>query len=180
MSLSKTDFIQYLNCAKSLWLLQNRPAKYPVREFSEYAKKLASEGYLVEDYVRELVASYQAANEYSFQQVFKTEDGLYAKADMVLNNDDNSIDLFEIKSSTSVKDSNPHNQLKDAAFQTIVVTRCGHVVRNIFIVHLNGDYVRNRQVDPAELLTFADETIRVKGSVRIKSSAEITEDYNQF
>ncbi len=87
---------------------------------------------------------------------------MYAKADMVRTNEDGSIDIFEIKSSTSVKDSNPHNQLKDAAFQTIAAMRCGANVRNIFIVHLNKDYVRNGEVDPSALLTFADETVRVK------------------
>ncbi|EAV44215.1 hypothetical protein SIAM614_15490 [Stappia aggregata IAM 12614] len=161
--LSKTDFIQFLNCPKSLWLMQRKPEVYPEGEFSEYAKKLAAEGYLVEDYVRQLVQGWPDAAAYSFQDVFETDEGLYARADMLRANEDGTVDIFEIKSSTSVKDSNPHNQLKDAAFQTIVATETGREVRNIFIVHLNKDYVRNGAIDPAGLLTFADETARVKG-----------------
>ena len=161
--LSKTDFIQFLNCPKSLWLKKRKPEVYPEGEFSEYAKKLSAEGYLVEDYVRQLVRGRPDAAAYSFQVVFETGEGLYARADMLRANEDGTIDIFEIKSSTSVKDSNPHNQLKDAAFQAIVATKAGHEVRNIFIVHLNKDYVRNGSIDPAGLLIFADETTRVKG-----------------
>lgn len=94
---------------------------YPHGEFSDYAKKLAAEGYLVEDYVKQLINEGGNSESYSFQREFET--------------DDDSIDLFEIKSSTSVKDSNPHNQLKDAAFQVITAKRNGERVRNIFIVH---------------------------------------------
>jgi hypothetical protein len=161
--LSKTDFIQFLNCPKSLWLKQRKPEVYPEGEFSEYAKKLAAEGYLVEDYVRQLVEGWPDAAAYSFQDVFEADEALYARADMLRANEDGTIDIFEIKSSTSVKDSNPHNQLKDAAFQTIVAVKTGREVRNVFIVHLNKDYVRKGEIDPAGLLSFANETARVKG-----------------
>lgn len=161
--LSKTDFIQFLNCPKSLWLKQRKPEVYPEGEFSEYAKKLAAEGYLVEDYVRQLVQGWPDSAAYSFQDVFETGEGLYARADMLRANEDGTVDIFEIKSSTSVKDSTPHNQLRDAAFQTIVALKTGREVRNIFIVHLNKDYVRNGEINAASLLTFADETARVKG-----------------
>ena len=174
ITLSKTDFIQYLNCPKSLWLMHNKPSSYPHGEFSDYAKKLAAEGYLVEDYVKQLINEGGNSETYSFQREFETDDGLYAKADMVLQNDDGSIDLFEIKSSTSVKDSNPHNQLKDAAFQVIAATRSGEKIRNIFIVHLNGGYERQGDIDPKELLVFADETIRVKALVA-ETDDEISE-----
>lgn len=162
LRLTKTDFIQFLNCAKSLWLKTKRPDDYPKGEFSAYAQKIAAEGYQVEAQVRDLIAAWSDAHAYQFQRIFEPGDGIYAKADMVRTNEDGTIDIFEIKSSTSVKDSNPHNQLKDAAFQTIAAMRCGATVRNIFIVHLNKDYVRNGDVDPGALLTFADETARVK------------------
>lgn len=161
MPLSKTDFIQFLNCSKSLWLMQRKPNSYPFGEFSDYAKKLAAEGYVVEGYVRQLVETWDNSHEFSFQKVFETDDGLYAKADMVRLLSDGSFDLYEVKSSTSVKDSNPHNQLKDAAFQAITARRAGARVGKIFIVHLNKDYVRAGEINPAELLTFADETARV-------------------
>jgi len=48
--LSKTDFIQFLNCPESLWLLKNNPKKYPEGEFSLFLKKIIKEGYEVEEY----------------------------------------------------------------------------------------------------------------------------------
>ncbi|WP_415716555.1 DUF2779 domain-containing protein [Roseibium sp.] len=161
--LSKTDFIQFLNCPKSLWLKTYKPDIYQEGEFSAFAQKLAKEGYQVERHVRQLVERWTDAAAYSFQSEFEFEDQLFARADMLRENEDGTIDIYEIKSSTSVKDSNPHNQLKDAAFQTIAATRAGRSVRKIFVVHLNKNYVRNGEIDPVELLIFADETIRVKG-----------------
>lgn len=34
IQLTKTDFIQYLNCPESLWLLKNKPEDFPKGEFS--------------------------------------------------------------------------------------------------------------------------------------------------
>jgi len=48
MQLSKTDFIQYLNCPKSLWWLRHEPDSYPHGEFSVFMQKLTREGYEVE------------------------------------------------------------------------------------------------------------------------------------
>jgi hypothetical protein len=162
--LTKTDFIQYLNCPKSLWLMLNKPHDYPFGEFSAYQQKLTGEGYEVEAYVRQLIRNSADHHKYEFQRVFET-DNLYAKADMVRANDDGTIDLYEIKSSTSVKDSNPHNQLKDAAFQAIVAEYCGHEIGKIFIVHLNKSYQRNGDIDAAELLAFSDDTVRVRALI---------------
>ena len=55
VALTKTDFIQFLNCPKSLWLMLNKPSDYPFGEFSAFQQKLAAEGYEVEAYVRQLI-----------------------------------------------------------------------------------------------------------------------------
>ncbi|WP_171172910.1 DUF2779 domain-containing protein [Ruegeria sp. HKCCA5929] len=162
MKLSKTGFIQYLNCPKSLWLSLHKPDIYPKGEFSDYARKLTKEGYEVEGYVKQLFQSQSDAALYDFQRVFETAEGMLARADVVRQNEGGTINLYEVKSSTSVKDNNPHNQLKDAAFQTIAAEANGAMVDRIFIVHLNGTYVRKGAVDPQQLLTIADETRRVR------------------
>ena len=163
MQISKTEFIQYLHCPKSLWLLKHKPDDYPHGEFSDYAKKLAAEGYEVEAYVRQLIESGEDAACFSFQTVFQTDRGLYAKADMVRTNEDGSVNLYEIKSSTRVKTDAKHNQVKDACFQMIAAEEAGQNVRDVFIVHLNGDYVRDGEIDPEALLTFAKVTTDVRG-----------------
>lgn len=162
MELTKTNFIQYLNCPKSLWLSMYKPDVYPKGEFSEYAQKITREGYEVEAYVKEFLQTFDDHDHYSFQEVFKTQDGMLARADVVRNNEDGSINLYEVKSSKSVKDSGQHNHLKDAAFQTIAAENNGLIVSKIYIVHLNGEYVRDGEIDATQLLTFSDETDRVK------------------
>lgn len=139
MQISKTDFIQFLNCPKSLWLLKHKPDLYPHGEFSDYMKKLTAEGYEVEGWCRLYLQSRADAHRYSFQSIFATERGLYAKADAVRDNGDGTINLYEVKSSTSVKKSGKHNQIKDATFQKIAVEEAGVSVSKVFIVHLNKE-----------------------------------------
>ena len=40
MQLTKTNFIQYLHCPESLWLLKNKEEDYPKGEFSLFLEKL--------------------------------------------------------------------------------------------------------------------------------------------
>lgn len=161
MQISKTDFIHYLNCPKSLWLLKHKPNKYPHGKFSDYMKKLTSEGYEVEAYAQKLIRNQPDAVSYSFKSVFQTQRGLYAQADLIRDNGDGTISLYEVKSSTSVKSRGQHNQIKDAAFQAIAAEEAGLQVAKVFIVHLNKDYVRQGDIDPEQLLIFADVTTDV-------------------
>ena len=176
MQISKTDFIQYLHCPKSLWLLKHKSDDYPHGEFSDYAKKLAAEGYEVEAYVRQLIEAGEDAARFSFQTVFQTDRGLYAKADMVRTNEDGSVNLYEIKSSTRVKTDAKHNQVKDACFQMIAAEEVGQNVRDVFIVHLNGEYVRDGEIDPqatASPIFFSNSSDAPVASRRWASSGVI-------
>ncbi len=76
MQVSKTDFMSFLNCPKSLWLLKHKPEVYPHGEFSDYAKKIAAEGYEVEGFVKALISSRTDATAFSFQSEFQTDRGL--------------------------------------------------------------------------------------------------------
>lgn len=172
MQISKTDFIQYLNCPKSLWLLKHSPEQFPHGDFSDYMKKLTAEGYEVEAYVQQLLNSQADAGTYSYQSIFRTERGLYAKADVTRDNGDGTISLYEIKSSTSVKRGGQHNQIKDAAFQKIVAEESGLKVAKVFIVHLNKDYVRQGEIDPEELLVFAEVSSDV-AAVEAETKVEV-------
>ncbi|ARU00881.1 DUF2779 domain-containing protein [Yoonia vestfoldensis] len=170
--LTKSDFIQYQNCPKSLWLKHNRPDVYPAGSSSSFLVKLADEGYEVEAYAKKAVSQYSDAGAYNFQRDFLTSDGLYARCDIVKSNPDGSVDIFEIKSSTSVKDDSSHSHLKDAAFQVVTAQRAGERVGKVWIVHLNKGYVRSGDIDLNGLLTFADETVRVKALLH-ETQAEI-------
>jgi len=173
MQLSKTDFIQYLNCPKSLWALKREPETYPHGEFSVFLQKLTREGYEVERYVRQY---FDAIDERAvdFQRVFETDAGLFARADAFEATGSGETILYEIKSSTSVKTDADHNHIKDACFQKICAERSGQKIDRVFLVHLNGEYVRDGDIDPEGLLEFADVTEDV-GAIQEETEAEIDE-----
>ncbi|ADM09275.1 hypothetical protein PB2503_06022 [Parvularcula bermudensis HTCC2503] len=171
MRLTKSDFISFLQCPKSFWLLKRHPDDYPHGEFSAFLQKITREGYEVERYVREFLGT-DAGRAISFQRVFETEDGLFARADAFEETADGRFILYEIKSSTSVKTDAAHNHFKDACFQKICAQRAGQQIDAVFIVHLNGEYVRDGDIDPALMLTFVDETDRV-AAIEDETAAEI-------
>ena len=172
MQLTKTEFIQYLNCPKSLWLLLNAPDEYPQGEFSVFLQKLTREGYEVERYVRQFFENAESRVA-DFQRVFETEDGLFARADALEAVDQGTV-LYEIKSSTSVKTDAAHNHLKDACFQVICAERTGQQIDAVSLVHLNGEYVRTGDIVPEELLIFEDVTERVR-EIGAETAAEMDE-----
>ena len=171
MQLTKTDFIHYLNCDKSLWLSKHKPELYPEGEFSSFLKKLVREGYEIEDQVKVLLQS-QGYPQIDFQKTFETDSGLYARADVFVVKPGGEKCLFEIKSSTSIKREKKHDQIKDACFQYVTAKRSGEQIGRVYIIHLNGEYVREGDVDVMELLHFEDVTERLL-EVEEEVSAEI-------
>lgn len=167
MRLTKTDFIQYLSCPKSLWCLKHEPDAYPHGEFSAFLKKLTREGYEVESYVQQFFEA--AGREVNFQAVFESNDGLYARMDALERLDNGKVVLYEVKSSTSVKTNPAHNHVKDACFQKICAERSGEKVDSVCLIHLNGEYVREGDVDPKSLLVFEDVT---EAALKLQSETE--------
>lgn len=173
IQLTKTDFTQYLNCPKSLWALKREPDTYLHGEFSVFQQKLTREGYEVERYVRQY---FDAIDErvVDFQRVFETDSGLFARADAFETTEGGETILYEIKSSTSMKTDADHNHIKDACFQKIFAERSGQKIDSVFLVHLNGEYVREGDIDPEGLLEFADVTEDVD-AIQEAMEAEIDE-----
>lgn len=119
------------------------------------------DGYAVEREVRHLVASWPEPERYEFQRVFET-DTLLARADLVGNRNDGRIDIFEVKSSTSIKTTADRDFIVDAAFQVHVARSSGNDVGSVYIIHLNGDYRREEAIDPERLLKIVEVTADVE------------------
>ena len=62
-------------------------------------------------------------------------------------------DIIEVKSSTGVKD----HYIDDVAFQRYCYEGAGIPIRRCYLMHINNEYVRDGEVDPAQL--FAQEDI---------------------
>lgn len=72
--------------------------------------------------------------------------------------DGKTVDLIEIKSSTSAKPEH----IVDLAFQMVVLEKCGFTVRDISVIHVNNQYVRNGEIDPKLITAKTDVTESVK------------------
>ena len=150
--LTKTDFIQYLNCPESLWLLKNKKEEYNKHkgEFSEFQKKIINEGYEVEEYAEKLfpaVINIQTGNAseeetkqkllengvYFLQPSFSSL-GVFARVDILEKLDDNTYHIYEVKSSTSIKNGKTQNHIIDAGFQKYVMENAGYSVSRISLI----------------------------------------------
>ncbi len=105
MYLSKTDFREYLQCNKSLWLRKNEPDLYIPPADLKFEEKLIEEGFEVEFAARELFdkgtlleGSLQETSEETkkliqsksspiFQATFITDSGMFAKTDVITYNE---------------------------------------------------------------------------------------------
>lgn len=121
---------------------------------------LMRDGYAVEAQVKLLVESWPDTDQLTFQRIFDAEH-CYARADLVREYPDGSIDIYEIKGSTSLKSSTGSDHIDDAGFQAAVAKMLGFEVRSASIIHVNGDYVRAGDIDPAALLIIVDVTAEV-------------------
>ncbi len=203
MQLTKTDFIQYLNCPSSLWLLKHKPEvflKYK-GEFSLFLEKLVREGYEVEEYVLKMFPDCADLKNvlpsdtleliqhpgYYEQVTLKTESGIYARLDVIEVHEDKSITIYEIKSSVEIKKNKAHNHLKDIAFQKYVAESVGLVVRDVVHVHLNKEFRKHGEIDVHELVVkenvnemveevFEQTVLEIEEALRFLQKDSIDED----
>lgn len=166
MHLTKTDFLEYLQCPKCLWLKKNRPDIYIAERISDFEESKIEEGHEVELLARSLFPSGTLVNnsvERSivetaellenktssiFQATFLAADHFLARVDMILYVPEaERWDIYEVKSSTEVKTDRAHNHIKDVAFQRAVLKMAGVRVGDVFIIHLNKEYRRVGDID---------------------------------
>lgn len=82
---------------------------------------------------------------------------LFSRVDILVPAEKNEWDILEVKSSTGVKEVHIH----DLAFQKYNLEKCGLTIRNCVLVHINNQYVKQGDFDPAGFFTFNDRTLAV-------------------
>lgn len=157
----KSDLMGFLSCQKSAWLKKRKPDVISWPAPSNFETLLSEDGYAVEAMVENYVSTIWENKFYQTQFEFETDDGLYARSDIVKFQDSKTIELFEVKASTSLRKKDGRNPLLDAAFQTFVARTSGYFVERVTIVLINKNYVRSGKVNPEEFLIFEDVTDKV-------------------
>lgn len=192
MYLSKTDFREFISCAKCLWLKKNDTDLYVPPLVTEFNQKLIDEGYEVEEYARQIFGEgtlVRGSNEETaqetkeliekksspiFQATFITDSGLLAKIDVLVYNEfSDAWTIYEVKSSTTLKTGGNENNIYDVAFQKLVMTELGIPVEQTYIIHLNKDFKKDGNIEIFELFTITDISELVEESYsEVKSQAE--------
>jgi hypothetical protein len=173
-SLSKTKYLNGLQCAKLLWVLYNDKAKVPPydastqaifdqgHEVGHLAKSLFPDGIEIEGepwkYNELLALTSEALKKRVplYEAAFSYANG-FARADILNPVEDGAWDLIEVKSSSGVKPVH----IQDLAMQKYVVEGSGLRVRKCILMHINTEYVRRGEVEVGKLFTLADVTEQV-------------------
>jgi len=167
--LSKSRYLNGLQCSKLLWLLFHEPEKILKPDAAtqyifdqghvvgELAKGLYPHGIDIPD--DSFMGNVKQTRELLKQRTTLFEPGilvrnLYARVDILEPVGEDKWDIIEVKSSTKVKDVNIH----DAAFQRYCCQQAGLEIRKCFIAHINNQYVRHGEIDPQQFFTVVDIT----------------------
>jgi len=165
--LSKSTFLRGLQCGKSLYLHRYRPELRDElsgeqeavfrrgREVGMLARGLFPGGedsspinWNYDGAVRRTAGLVKAGAKVIYEAAF-LHDGILCLADILVKRR-NGWELYEVKSSTGVKDV----YLPDAALQYCVITGTGLALSDASIVHLNNEYVRRGKLDLNGLFTI--------------------------
>lgn len=176
MQLSKSDYMLFLKHPAWLWLKKHDKLKLPPidegtqamfdagHKFEAYAEAIFENGVTLgfnnyNEYNSLTERTKQALNDGAttiFQSRFEWGD-YNCLPDIVDVVGDKEVDLYEIKSSTRVKDEH----LYDLAFQRAVIEANGLSIRKIFVIYVNNAYVRHGEINPTELTKMDDVTLAV-------------------
>lgn len=151
--ITKSDFLLFLQAPMHLWASKNNQLEILVP--SVYNRHLMEQGKDIEKIAKEFMQNYLAKKYNSFtietEQTF-TDGHFQTRVDaLVHDTEDNVYDIYEIKSSTSVK----KEHIYDVTFQRLVC-EASIAVRNVFLVHVNKEYIRMGDLDLDQFFEITD------------------------
>ena len=176
MLLSKSLYTRAIQCPKSLWLKKYKPEVLTPPDASaqavfdtgnavgelacelfpdgveveftrEYAQMVETTARLLEEGVQNII--YEATFSY---------DGILVMVDVLHVEEDGSVSLYEVKSSTSVKEIYLH----DVSVQYYVLHGLGMRVKGAYVVHIDSSYVRGEELEVEKLFSVVDVTAEVE------------------
>ena len=183
MNLSKSRYCRGLQCKKMLWLEKNKPdVMSEVNNDSimeqgnvvhEVARYLFGEHINIEytDNLSEMIRDTYRTIE-SYKDVIITEasfnyENNFCSVDILKKKNDN-YEIYEIKSSTELKDV----YINDASYQYYVLTNLGFRVTKCYIVVINSSYERHGNIELNKLFIKNDITsdvINLQDTVKSKT-----------
>ncbi|OHB11542.1 MAG: hypothetical protein A3G05_02485 [Candidatus Zambryskibacteria bacterium RIFCSPLOWO2_12_FULL_45_14] len=185
MVISKSEFMMFLKHPAWLWLKKYDKDKLPAPDAELQA--LFDEGTLFESYAEKLFpkavklgykndGEFSGTKYYGLPELTKSElekktkvlmqgrleiENITSIFDVLERVGENVFDLYEIKSSTSVKPEH----IPDLAFQTIVLEKAGLSIRKMFVLHVNKEYEKRGEIKPEEISKKTEVTEDVRSAI---------------
>ena len=186
--LSKSMYCRGVQCEKILWLekykkdsighQKNDAVLETGKKVGEAAKKLFG------DYVDVPVEESIISRVETTHKLLKEAPNVICEASFsydsnfcsvdILKNDSDGVEIYEVKSSTDIKDI----YIDDVAYQYFVLTNCGVNVKKASIVYINNEYVRSGELDISKLFNIEDETdLVIQKQNEIKANIEMINEF---
>lgn len=172
-NLSKSLYCSGVQCPKMLWLKKHRPELF---DDSAMNQAVLETGLAVGDLAMGLFGNYQevpygdltemiaiterllAEGVENIAEASFSYDGLFCSVDILRVLQGKTVELYEVKSSTSLHDIYYH----DVAYQMYVLEQLGFSVEKACLVHLDRSYVRGKELELDKLFSIADLTDDVR------------------
>src|SRR3989344_5740959 len=184
MVISKSEFMMFLKHPAWLWLKKYDKTKIPIPDedlqarfdegtlFEEYAEKLFLPAQAGPEAVKlgyKNDGVFSGTKYYALPELTRKEldrgakilmqgrlevENLTSIFDVLEKVGENIFDLYEIKSSTTVKPEH----IPDLAFQAIVLEKAGLSIRKMYVLHANNEYIRKGEIDIKKLAKKTDVT----------------------
>ena len=188
MQISKSDYMLFLKHPGWLWLKKHDKTKLPI--IDDGLQAIFDDGKLFEEYANKLFPTAVRLSNNSYDEYLalplRTKQELEKGTEIILQGrlqadcitcipdvlqkvGENQFDLYEIKSSTEVKD----DHVLDLAFQTVVLENAGLNIRKIFVIYVNKDYVRKGKIDIHQMIVQSEITEQVRDHIE-DTKMEIT------
>jgi hypothetical protein len=174
MNLSKSLYTKGIQCPKALWLKKYNPNVLTPPD--ESAQAIFDTGNIVGDFACQLFPDGKEVpftREYD-EMIITTkkwlDEGLFSIYEATFNYEgilvmvdiltikDGEVSIYEVKSSTEVKDIYLH----DVSIQYYVLKNLGYKIKSAHVVHINNEYVRGDELDIYELFKIVDVTNEVE------------------
>ena len=185
--ISKSKYLNGLQCKKLLWYIYHEPEVIPEPDeatqaifdqghlVGDYAKKLFPNGVEV-DHTRSFEEGLRQTKELISQRVPVFEAALaykncYARADILEPVGKDKWNLIEVKSSTELKDVNYH----DIGFQYYLYTGAGLKIDKCYLMCIDNTYVRDGEIEPDKLFQKIDVTDEIRNTYSKTVEDNVTE-----
>ena len=184
MNLSKSTYCNAIQCKKMLWLYKNYPEEAQNidnqqvldngTEVGILAKKLFGPYIDIEfnkdlnQMIKDTSHALNQKNAIITEASFNYNNN-FCSVDILKKEQDN-YEIYEVKSSTEVKDIYLH----DISYQYFVLTKLGLNITKASIVHINSNYIRGESLELDKLFNRVDVT-----DIAVSKQKEIEENIKE-